>query len=290
MDSRMASPQSVSPQLTPKIDCHCHLFDPARFPYRADTRYSPRGQEMANAEQLIALMDSHSVGHALLVGPTSGYATDNSCLLDALERYPRRFRGIAVVEPGITRPAMAALRRDGVVGVAFNPAADGLEAMRDVRPLFDLLADQDMFAQIQTDGDQLCSLAPLIEETPTRILIDHCGRPHASGGTEQAGFSALLRLAETGRVTVKLSGMQKFSTAGFPYADTARYVHALLEHFGADRCVWGSDWPFLRASHRLDYGPLIELFARLVPDARQRKKIWWDTPLQLFEFTGHVVP
>ena len=25
----------------PKIDCHVHVFDPARFPYRADTHYAP---------------------------------------------------------------------------------------------------------------------------------------------------------------------------------------------------------------------------------------------------------
>ncbi|HEY4298673.1 MAG TPA: amidohydrolase family protein [Paraburkholderia sp.] len=280
----MNSSDALSPQAVRKIDCHCHLFDPARFPYRPDTRYAPQGQETGTAEQWAAVMDAHGVRHALLVGPTSGYATDNRCMLDALERYPVRFRGVAVVEPDIDRAALGALQRAGVVGIAFNPAADGLDAMRDVEPLFDRLAELDMFAQIQTDADQLCALIPLIERTRTRVLIDHGGRPDAARGLDQPGFAALLRLADTGRTIVKLSGMQKFSAQGFPFADAMPYVRALLERFGAEHCVWASDWPFLRAPHRMDYGPLIDWFARCVPQHDVRARIWWDTPMRLFKF------
>ena len=53
----------------PKIDCHNHVFDPARFPYRADTPYRPAGQELATARQFREVMDAYGVCHALLVGP-----------------------------------------------------------------------------------------------------------------------------------------------------------------------------------------------------------------------------
>ena len=32
----------------PKIDCHVHVFDPERFPYRTDTHYAPTGQELSS--------------------------------------------------------------------------------------------------------------------------------------------------------------------------------------------------------------------------------------------------
>jgi predicted TIM-barrel fold metal-dependent hydrolase len=81
----------------PKIDCHAHVLDPARFPYEAHALYRPSGQEIALAHQLRQVMDSYGVRHALLVQPNSGYGGDNSCLLDAIERSEGRFKGIAIV-------------------------------------------------------------------------------------------------------------------------------------------------------------------------------------------------
>ena len=34
-----------------KIDCHCHVLDPTRFPYGDTTPYRPAGQEIGTAEQ-----------------------------------------------------------------------------------------------------------------------------------------------------------------------------------------------------------------------------------------------
>jgi predicted TIM-barrel fold metal-dependent hydrolase len=115
----------------------------------------------------------------------------------------------------------------------------------------------DLFVDVQVEGDQLISLWPLIEDSGVRVLVDHCGRPAPERGVGQAGFRALLALAATGRVTVKLSGMVKCSRRGYPYPDAWPYVEALLEAFGVERCVWGSDWPFLRAPERIDYGTLL---------------------------------
>lgn len=267
-----------------KIDCHNHVFDPARFPYRADTAYRPSMQEIGTAAQFSALMDACGVQHALLVGPTSGYGTDNRCMLDAIAQGGGRFKGIAVVNHDIGRHDLLALKAAGVVGVAFNPAMSGLAAMREAGALFDLLADLDMFAQIQVIEDQLLALEPLIAQTATRLLIDHCGRPTIDAGVNQPGFQALLRLGDNARAVVKLSGLQKFSQQAYPYADAQAFAKQLLDAFGPDRCLWGSDWPFLRAPERLDYAPLLTLTEALLPDADIRRRVMWDTPRRLFGF------
>jgi predicted TIM-barrel fold metal-dependent hydrolase len=269
-----------------KIDCHSHIFDPVRFPYREDTIYRPSLQEIGTAAQFTRVMDACGVTHALLVGPTSGYRTDNRCMLDAIASGAGRFKGIAVVEHDIGREDLLALREAGVVGVAFNPALEGVGVMNDAGPLFDLLAELDLFAQIQVSGNELVELAPLIERTRTRLLIDHCGRPDVAAGIGQPGFQALLRLADAGpdgaRTVVKLSGYQKFSAQPHPYEDAQTYVRELVRVFGPDACIWGSDWPFLRAPERIDYAPLVALFAQMVPDAGVRRKILWETPRRLF--------
>ena len=268
----------------PKIDCHNHLFDPARFPYHPDAPYAPSGQEVATLEQFNRVMDAYGVQHALLVGPNSGYHTDNSCLLSALATGQGRFKGVAVVSPDITLDALATLQAQGVVGVAFNPALYGVASLDAADGLFGKLAELDLFAQIQVCEDQLLALRGLLERTSARVLIDHCGRPEVSAGIHQPGFQALLRLAASGRACVKLSGMQKFASADALQAQSSAYVHALLEAFGPQACVWGSDWPFIRHRSRVDYGPLLKLAEQLMPDAQLRRTVMWDTPRRLFGF------
>ena len=268
----------------PKIDCHNHLFDPARFAYHPDAPYAPSGQEVATLEQFNRVMEAYGVQHALLVDPNSGYHTDNRCLLHALAVGQGRFKGVAVVDPGITLDALAALQAQGVVGAAFNPALYGVASLDAVDGLFGKLAELDLFAQVQVCEDQLLALRGLLQRTSARLLIDHCGRPDVRAGVQQPGFQALLQLAGSGRASVKLSGMQKFAAADALLAQSSAYVHALIEAFGPDACVWGSDWPFIRQRARVDYGPLLKLAERLMPDAQLRRKVMWDTPRRPFGF------
>jgi predicted TIM-barrel fold metal-dependent hydrolase len=272
-----------------KIDCHNHIFDPARFPYRADTAYRPSMQEIGTAAQFAHVMDACGVRHALLVGPTTGYRTDNRCMLDAIARGGDRFKGIAVVDNAVSRQELVEMQRAGVVGVAFNPAMESVDVMNDAEPLLNTLAELDMFAQIQVTGDQLVALEPLIARTATRVLIDHCGRPDAEAGVNQPGFQTLLRLADSGRTFVKISGLQKFSQFDYPYEDAQSFALEILRTFGPDHCVWGSDWPFLRSPVRMDYAPLLTLIQRMIPDDDARRRVLWSTPCSLFGFgTGHA--
>lgn len=103
-------------------------------------------------------------------------------------------------------------------------------------------------------------------------------------GTGQAGFQALLELAQTGRAAVKLSGFSKCSNQHYPWPDAKPFVEALIDAFTPDRLVWASDWPFLKAPARIDYGPLLALFEQLVPNAATRQKIQFETPKRLFGF------
>jgi predicted TIM-barrel fold metal-dependent hydrolase len=82
----------------PKIDTHAHVFDPKNFPYDTRIAYHPAGQEIGTAAQLREVMTTYGVRHALLVQPNSGYGSDNSCMLDAIERGEGRFKGIAIVD------------------------------------------------------------------------------------------------------------------------------------------------------------------------------------------------
>jgi predicted TIM-barrel fold metal-dependent hydrolase len=269
---------------TSKVDCHCHVLDPEGFAYAPDVTYRPLGQETGSADYFAQVLDAYGVQHALLVGPNSGYGTDNRCMLSAIARGKGRFKGVAVVAHDASLTQLQELKSQGIVGIAFNYSLHGLDYYRSATPLMERLATLNMFVQVQVEGEQMHSLAPALLGSGAKLLIDHCGRPDLTQGLAGKGFSALLSLASSARATVKLSGFSKFSRQDFPFADTLPYLHALVAAYGPDHCIWASDWPFLKAPRRLDYGPLLQQFAQAVPDAATRHQMLWSTPLKLFNF------
>ena len=268
----------------PKVDCHNHVLDPARFPYAADVAYRPAGQEIGTRDQHAAVMAAIGARHALLVGPNSGYGSDNRCLLDALARSGGRFKGVAVVADDTGRDELLRLKAAGVVGVAFNATVHGVRCLDGAAPLMRHLAELELFVQLQVEGDQMAALAPKLLASGARLLIDHCGRPVPAAGLSQPGFQAVLGLARSGRAAVKLSGFQKFSAGPLPYADARPYFDALVDAFTLHACLWGSDWPFLKAAERLDVGPLLHLVNDWLPDPADRRRLFWDTPRRLLGF------
>jgi predicted TIM-barrel fold metal-dependent hydrolase len=207
---------------------------------------------------------------------------DNACLLDALSQGQGRFKGIAVVRNDASTSELQDLQAQGVVGVALNVALLGASFYADTAPLLQRLRDLGMWAQVQVQDNQLLELNSLLLDSGAQVLFDHCGRPRAAAGVTQAGFQALLQWADTGRACVKLSGCAKFSDSPHPYADARAYVDALIKAYTPKALVWASDWPFLRAPFRLDYGPLRAQVNDWLPDPNDRRDVLWDTPSRLF--------
>lgn len=265
----------------PKVDGHCHVLDPARFPYSKQVAYHPAGQEIGTADYFSQVMQTYGTRHALLVGPNSGYAQDNRCLLDAIAQHEGRFKGVAVVPNDADRDTLAQLKAKGIVGIAFNATAYGLEYYASIDPLLGRLRELGMWAQFQVEGNQLVELLPRIERSGVKTMIDHCGRPLLQDGFTAPGFEALLALGKSSQAVVKLSGFAKFSQAGYPFDDCRKVVDRLIETYGLESCIWASDWPFLKAPYRLDYGTLLTLAANWF-DQQTCLQLMWETPTKLF--------
>ncbi|OUD09369.1 2-pyrone-4,6-dicarboxylate hydrolase [Marivivens niveibacter] len=268
----------------PKVDCHCHVFDPDRFPYDPASPYHPAGQEIGTAAQLKNVFAAYGVQHALLVQPNSGYEFDNACMLDAIAHSDGKWKGIAIAEADTSLDQLAELKAQGIVGIAANVTFYDKGYYKEFGPLFDRIAQQDMFLQVQVAGDLLMDIVPMLNDTGARLLFDHCGRPDTAAGLSQPAFQQLLKFGETKRAAIKLSGYAKFAALPHPFDDASPYINALINAFGTDNCLWGSDWPFLRATSRVDYGPLLDVFARFVSDPTAQRKILWDNPKRLFSF------
>jgi predicted TIM-barrel fold metal-dependent hydrolase len=267
-----------------KIDAHCHVLDPARFPYGPDVIYRPAGQEQGGIDQYLQVMEAYGIRHALLVGPNSGYGTDNRCLLDAIARAPQKLKGIAFVGLDAASEELQALQARGVIGLALNATVLGVDHVLRAGPLLRRARALGLMLSLQVEHDQLVALRALVEDSGVRTLVDHGGRPDPARGLDQPGFQALLAMARNGRTAVKLSGYQKFSRQAPPWHDTRPFVDALLQAFTPDACLWASDWPFLRAPQRLDVGPLLRHAERLLPAAAERRKLFWESPRRWLGF------
>src|SRR5262249_59930771 len=102
---------------------------------------------------------------------------------------------------------------------AITPAIHGNEYYKQADALMKRLADLDMFFNLQVENEQFLMYAPWIESITVKVVIDRLGRPTPQAGLNQPAFAAMLRLAKTERVSVKISGYSKVAQLPYPFMD-----------------------------------------------------------------------
>jgi predicted TIM-barrel fold metal-dependent hydrolase len=265
------------------IDCHLHVVDPARFPYVDGPGYMPPQHETGNADQLAETLRRHGIAGALLVQP-SCYGSDNSAMLSAMQAARGRYKAIAMIDPAISDAELDFLAEAGTVGVRLNAVNMGVDAVRAATPLLPKLAGRKWLVELQCPAARLPELSAPILDAGLRLILDHIAYPDPDQDISQTGFRHALQLAPTGRVFVKLSGAFRLSRQPFPHPDLDPFARAVLDTFGPERCLWGSDWPFVASRLRPSYRATLDMLARWLPDEGARSVVLTQTPRSLFGF------
>lgn len=265
-------------------DCHAHLIDPVRYPLRAAKGYKPKAEEVGSCEQFCDVLDQNGVTCALLV-QLSGYGTDNSILLDAMNARPGRFKAIAVVEPDTPEDELERLDRAGVIGVRFNLVSydPGQLQHPQTKRLLAIMKELGWFAQVFARDAQWDEAADELRASGVRVLVDHFGiaAPESIYGP---AFAKVCALARDGVAAVKLSAPFRVSRQRPSYEDLAPVVEVLLETVGPDSLIWGSDWPFPDVAPRLAYADALAPLGTWLHSDDIRETILWRTPARLFGF------
>ncbi|MBV8915576.1 MAG: amidohydrolase family protein [Acetobacteraceae bacterium] len=269
--------------MTAIIDTHCHVFDLTRFPLPEGPGYKPGPNEVGTSDEFCAVLDAHGVAHAVLVQP-SGYGTDNRAILDAMQRHPGRFRAIAVIDPAMSDREMGVMSDAGVRGVRFNLQSYRSDALdRGAERFLDRLAEIGWFAQVFADDAQWAHIGPALRRSGVTVLVDHFGVLDPAPGLQQSGFQAVLALGREGRAFAKLSAPFRISRAP-AFADLGPFADALLAGFGIERCLWGSDWPFINFPAGFSYANAVRAASAWVPDPQDRVRLLWTNPARVFGF------
>ena len=139
----------------------------------------------------------------------------------------------------------------------------------DVIAMTPRLAEIGWHLQVHFDSALIDELAPHLARSAATVVIDHMGRVDASLGLDQPAFRTLRKLLAHEFVWVKVSGCDRISKAGPPYADAVPFARALVAEFG-DRSIWGTDWPHPNHTHVPDDGVLVDLLAQIAPSEAMR--------------------
>jgi len=113
-----------------------------------------------------------------------------------------------------------------------------------LKPAFRTLIEQDLVFDALTLPKHLPYLRQLIAEFPSMsVVIDHGSKPDIASRELKPWSSNMRLIARESRSYVKLSGLVTEASENWTIEDLKPYVHHLLECFGPERIIWGSDWP-----------------------------------------------
>ena len=87
------------------------------------------------------------------------------------------------------------------------------------------------------------------------VVIDHGAKPSIATGAFDDWSVSMRDIARNTNAYCKLSGLATEAAAGWTPATLQPYVELLLEAFGPQRLMWGSDWPVLRLAYDEPTGP-----------------------------------
>lgn len=143
-----------------------------------------------------------------------------------IDRFARRPKAVGL------RPMLQDLAADDwILGAAVEPA---IAAMTEAGLRLDALVKP----------RHLTPLSVFLERhSDLPVVIDHGAKPDIAVGALEPWAGQMRRLGRETRACCKLSGL--VSEAGADWSDLALqpFVDVLLEAFGPDRLMWGSDWP-----------------------------------------------
>ena len=87
-----------------------------------------------------------------------------------------------------------------------------------------------------------------------QFVLDHCGNPPISSGDIRQWRADIAALAQLPNVAGKISGIVTHARPDWTADDLRPVVEHMLERFGWDRVVWGSDRPVLTRNGTLTKG------------------------------------
>ena len=279
-----------------KVDAHHHFWDPARrqYPWLGDELAAIRRR--FGPEDLRPLLAASGVDRTVLVQTISSLDETREFLATAAETdFIAGVVGwVDLMNPAVGEPLAALREAPGgtfLVGVRhqvhdeadpswlLRPAVQrGIRAVGRAGLVYDLLVrTRELPAALQT----------VRRLRDVRFVIDHIAKPGIVDGPRDPAWEvAMAPFADCENVSCKVSGMvTEAGWSDWTPDDLTPYVKRVLEWFGAERCIFGSDWPvcLLAASYEEVVGALNDSLDAM--DPHDRDAVFGDNAIRFYRLT-----
>jgi len=266
-----------------RLDAHLHVFAKvsAEFPRHSD-QTMPADSE-APVEVLLQEMEEHGVGQAVLVQIGGAELDQHAYLRHCLKAHPERFRGIGLIPTDCSDPAahMDRLAADGDLigfrlfdlGGPFDPLAPLDIRTTATYPIWQRAEELGASFLFYGPADKLPAVEPIIARFPNvKVALDHNGSAPPNEEDPRPLRKIVLDLAKYDNVYIKLSPQGHRSNEEYPYPDTFELYQSLLETYGAQRLMWGTNFPGVL--NDLGYVRALEMFRMHMDFFSDEDKEW----------------
>ena len=274
------------------FDTHAHFFtdDVARYPVDltgaregAEAMRARLERDPATAEHVLALWRKAGVAGGAAVQYNTVYKTDNSYAVAVADAYRDKVSAVLIFDATApdtpdrlhalaTAHNVSGLRLFGYPDAAgAYPWLDSPEALAtwDIATALGLRMIV-MYAPGKPSQAALGRIAALAKRyQETVIALDHCGWPGLEGGVAGTIGPEHLGLVDLPNVYFKLTqiNFNRFTETGI---DTAAFVRLLVDTYGADRVMWGSDFGNTKMGYKEMVAEAIAA-TRLLDDVEREK-------------------
>lgn len=268
------------------IDAHQHFWQLDRGDYGWLTpALAPLYRDFMPAD-LAPHLSRHGIDGTILVQAAPTLA-ETEFMLDLAERTPFVLGVVGWVDFEASSAA------DDIARLARHPKLVGLRPMiqdiadddwmlrDDLSPAFEAMIKANLTFDALVLPRHLSRLRELLSRHPNlRTVIDHAAKPAIAGGLFEDWAKDMAILAKETNAYCKLSGLLTEAGDDWTPTDVAPYVAHLMEHFGDQRLIWGSDWPVLTIA--TNYGTWVDMANSFIPNERESEAIFGSNAVDVY--------
>ena len=264
------------------VDAHCHVFGPGDiFPFAPERKYTPCD---ASWEQLFALRDFLGFEKNVVVQATC-HGSDNSAMLDVLDRSNGMARGVATVTPSITSEELQSMHDRDVRGVRFNYVKRLVDPKPDeyYRGIIEKIKPLGWHVVLYFEPSDLAEKYDFFTSLGVPVVVDHMGRPDVTKPVDNPEFDLFVKFMAENDVWCKVSCPDRLTKSGSPlYADVVPFAKKIVELF-PDRVLWGTDWPHPNMKTEMpDDGILVDYVPSIAATPELQEKLLVTNPNKLY--------
>lgn len=249
------------------VDTHTHAWGPDtdELPWLAEV-LPPGWEGPYTAHDLVDDMAGAGVDESVIVTtPLYGRGVRaNEYTMRAIEAYPDRLWGVGLMDffQGDPEQVRSALRRvvghERMLGVRMHACLEYAEHPSELNRTADWILDEELepvweeAAALDTavfvfpKADQLPMIADLADEHPdVQLVVDHMAFPDETTAPDEPPWTEFQSVAQYENVAVKVSSLPRSAESEWPYEDLHGYVRNLVDWFGPERLMLGSDYPWM---------------------------------------------